>query len=64
MSVVVAFEVTKQLRIKSKLVELKGVILVDSPNPLNHVSLPFIEDVVDISIVGNSDIREISKPNS
>ena len=62
---VVAFEVAKQLRVKSKLVELKGVILIDSPNPLNHVPLssPLIEDVIDNSIKGNhSDaIREFCK---
>ena len=39
------------------------MILIDSPNPLNHVplSLPLIEDVVDNSIKGNSDIREFCK---
>ena len=61
---VVAFEVAKQLRTKSKLVEVKGVILIDSPNPLNHVplSLPLIEDVIDDSIKGNQDIvRELCR---
>ena len=60
---IVAFEVAKQLRIKSNLVELKGVILIDSPSPLNHVplSLPLIEEVVDSSIKGNSDIRNFCK---
>jgi hypothetical protein len=44
-------------------VELKGVILIDSPNPLNHVplSLPLIEDIIDNSIKRNSDIREFCK---
>ena len=64
---VVAFEVAKQLRIKSKLMEVKGVILIDSPNPLNHVplSLPLIEDIIGNSNSGNltmnSDVRELCK---
>ena len=39
------------------------MILIDSPNPLNHVplSLPLIEDVIDNSIKGNPDIREFCK---
>ena len=39
------------------------MVLIDSPNPLNHVplSLPLIEDVVDNSIKGNPDIREFCK---
>jgi hypothetical protein len=44
-------------------VGLKGVILIDSPDPLNHVplSIPLIEDVVENSIKGNPDIRELCK---
>ena len=41
------------------------MILIDSPNPLNHVplSLPLIEDIIDNSIKRNSDIdiREFCK---
>ena len=39
------------------------MILIDSPDPLNHVplSLPLIEDVIDNSIKGDSDIRELCK---
>ena len=60
---VVAFEVAKHLRTKSKHVELKGVIVIDSPNPLNQVplSLPLIEEVIDNSIKENSDIRRLCK---
>ena len=39
------------------------MILIDSPNPLNHVPLPLplIEDVINNSIKRNSDIREFCK---
>ncbi|KAF8810981.1 polyketide beta-ketoacyl-synthase [Phlegmacium glaucopus] len=62
---VVAFEVAKQLGIKSKLVKVKGVILIDTPDPLNHVplSLPLIEDIIGNSNNGNlkPDVRELCK---